>query len=425
MSSFPCCSTWEALTAHLDSLGLFRIKPGLERVYAGIERLGLAGSTMGMVHIVGTNGKGSTAAFLHAVATAHGRSTGVFTSPHFLTPRERIRVRGKMISRETWVDLANAVYGACPGVDFSYFELLTLMAMLAFVREGVDLAIMEAGLGGTWDATSAFGYDLTLITPIGMDHEQILGSTIEAIARDKAGAIQGGEVVCGPQHKNVADILRSRACEKGAGFHYPDLDPDADAPGEPLYDSEGTIMDLTRASLGLAGPFQKTNALLALYGWSVFARLKGWSFSALECMQGLANATHPGRIQVIYNNPTFLLDGAHNFMGLEALADSLVQMDFRPDIMIFSCMEDKNILDHLSMVTGLCAGPILVPAIPNNHRAMDPQRLTAMLGNRAIPCSGMQEALDRIGRTDTRVLVCGSLYLLGEFFRIRPEGLAC
>jgi dihydrofolate synthase/folylpolyglutamate synthase len=112
-------------------------------------------------------------------------------------------------------------------------------------------------------------------------------------------------------------------------------------------------------------------------------------------------------------------------MGLEALAASLVQMDFRPDIMIFSCMEDKNILDHLSMVTGLCAGPILVPAIPNNHRAMDQQELARRLGTLAIPCSDMQEALDRIGWTDTRVLVCGSLYLLGEFFRIRPEGLAC
>ena len=424
----PFFPDWESFAGHLDSLGLFRMQPGLERVVAGIERLGLEHPSPGMVHIVGTNGKGSTAAFLHAVATAHGLTTGVFSSPHFVTPRERILIDGDMLSKQEWVDLANQVYAGCAGIDFSYFELLTLMAMLAFVREGVDLAIMEAGLGGTWDATSAFGYDLTLVTPVGLDHETVLGSTIEAIATDKAGAIQGGDVVCAFQEQGIADIFRKRAKEKGAGFHHlSDF-----VPADPLKGGfvcpDGKVMDMDRIRLGLAGSFQKTNAMLALAGWSVFTRFKGWPFSALKCMQGLANAVHPGRMQVIHGDPTFLLDGAHNLMGLEALAESLEHMDFRPDAMIFSCMEDKNLLNDPDLVKGLCAGQILVPNIPGNARAMDAHRLAGMLGDRAVACSDMQDALDRLGKSGTvgtigkRVLVCGSLFLLGEFFKDGEKG---
>jgi dihydrofolate synthase/folylpolyglutamate synthase len=425
MASSSFFASWDALCAHLDSLGLFRIKPGLERVHAGIHRLGLDRLSLHTVHIVGTNGKGSTAAFLHALAVAHGRSTGVFTSPHFVTPRERIRIGGEMLSREAWVDLANAVYEACPEIDFSYFELLTLIAVLAFAREGVELAILEAGLGGRWDATSAFAHDLTLITPIGLDHEAVLGPTVEAIAADKAGAIQGGVVISAPQQEGIETILHARAAEKQARFMYLSEDMITHPQDTFFTGAHEEIPDITSVRLGLAGDFQRTNALIALHGWSVFTRLKGWPFSALKCMQGLACARHPGRMEIIPGNPTFLLDGAHNLMGLEALAHALKRMDFCPETMIFSCMGDKNLLENLPLVTGLCPGPIMVPAIPDNHRAMDPQRLAAMLGTRAFACANMQEAIHRIGTTDTRVLVCGSLYLLGEFFRIRPEALGC
>ncbi|WP_462326029.1 bifunctional folylpolyglutamate synthase/dihydrofolate synthase [Desulfoplanes sp.] len=410
---------WASFAAHLDSLGLFRMKPGLERVVAGIERLGLGNPSQGMVHIVGTNGKGSTAAFLHAMARAHGRTSGVFSSPHFVTPRERILIDGNMLSEHEWIDLANRVYASCPRVDFSYFELLTLMAMLAFVRNRVDLVIMEAGLGGTWDATSAFVHDLTLVTPVGLDHEHVLGSTLEAIATDKAGAIQGGEVVCAPQEEGIADLFRKRAEEKGAGFHRLSDVVAPDHSHDGFVCPAGKIMDMDHTELGLAGPFQKTNGMLALAGWSVFTRFKGWPFSALNCMQGLTKAVHPGRMQVIEGDPTFLLDGAHNLMGLRALAVGLGHMDFCPDVMIFSCMEDKNLLDDLELVRGLCGGRILVPNIPGNDRAMDGRQLAGLLGSRAVGCVNMQEALDWVGTPCKRVLVCGSLFLLGEFFRIR------
>ncbi len=395
------------------------MQPGLERVVAGMQALGLATSSLGMVHILGTNGKGSTAAFLEAIAMAHGRTCGVFTSPHLVTPRERIRMKGEMLSPEAWVGLANTVYRACPDIDFSYFELLTLMAMLAFVEQGVDLAIMEAGLGGTWDATSAFSYDLTLITPVGLDHEQVLGSTIEAIARDKAGAIHGGEVVCAPQQQGVTRIFQNRSREQGAGFHALADDGAANdwgggcEVGEPLE-------NLGHVDLGLAGAFQLDNARLALAGWSFLTQFKGWSFSPLKCMQGLAKARHPGRMQIIKGNPTFLLDGAHNVMGMKALAASLARMDFCPDLMIFSCMKDKNLLDNIHLIKDLCTGSILVPGLPDNDRAMNADQLATKLGSRAIACDTMQEALTRIKPSCNNVLVCGSLFVLGAFFCAHP-----
>jgi dihydrofolate synthase/folylpolyglutamate synthase len=416
MSSSPFFPTWESLAGHLDSLGLFRMKPGLERVHEGMMRLNLAKPSMALVHIVGTNGKGSTAALLHAIASAHGYTTGVFTSPHFVTPRERIRIGGEMLSREVWLDLAHEVYAACPHLDFSYFELLTLMAMLAFERHGVDLAIVEAGLGGTWDATSVFPHDVTLVTPVGLDHEQVLGPTLEAIAKDKAGAIRGGEVVCAPQQPGIADIFRTRADAQGAGFREIPRDGGFVCP-------DGSMLDLDQMQLGLAGTFQKTNARLALAGWSVCSRIRGWSFSPLECMQGLSGARHPGRMQIIPGNPRVLLDGAHNLMGLTALGRSLHELHFDPEVMIFSCMKDKNLLEHLDMVRALCPGLILVPAIPGNTRAMEPQELARLLGPRARACSGMHEALDILGKNAQRGLVCGSLFLLGEYFRLRPDTL--
>ncbi|MFA7164418.1 MAG: bifunctional folylpolyglutamate synthase/dihydrofolate synthase [Desulfoplanes sp.] len=417
-------SSWAHFVSHLDSLGLFRMKPGLERVHAGIERLGLSRGQGNRIHIVGTNGKGSTAAFLESIARAHGHSTGLFTSPHFITPRERIRITGQLLSEEHWIDLANAVYAACPDVDFSYFELLTLMGMLAFERAGVDVVIMETGLGGTWDATSAFSYDLTLMAPIGLDHEALLGHDLETIAADKAGAITGGNVLCGRQEESVLKIIKARADAQGATFYRGNT-------GVPLGDDQSFTIDndhkliMSPEHLGLKGLFQQDNALLALQGWSIFVGARGWPFLPLKCREGLARVKHPGRMQLLPGTPTFLLDGAHNKMGLAALETALHAMDFVPDYMIFSCMGDKNILQCLEQVQRLCpAGPILIPQIRNNDRAVNAKQLAALLGQRAQSCNDMQAALDLVAGQDSKILICGSLYLLGEFFRIKPEELA-
>jgi dihydrofolate synthase/folylpolyglutamate synthase len=411
-------SSWSSFASHLDSLGLFRMKPGLERMHAGIEKLGLSRSPQGRVHVVGTNGKGSSAAFLESIARAHGRTTGMFTSPHFITPRERIRINAGMLTEEEWLVYANNVYTTCPEIDFSYFELLTLIAMLAFEDAEVDIAIFEAGLGGTWDATSAFSHELTIMTPIGLDHESILGPDLATIAGDKSGAITGGHVLCGHQDHAVTKIITARASAQGAIFHDTDAYT-ARCDGQLLFCHNGHEVSVTPETLGLKGPFQQDNAMLGLQGWFIFSAGRGWPFLPLKCKEGLARVKHPGRMQLIQGSPTFLLDGAHNQMGLQALETSLQAMHCVPECMIFSCMEDKNILQCLEQVKRLCPqGSILVPQITDNERAVDAGHLAALLGDRAQACPDMEAALNLVAGQKSTVLICGSLYLLGEFFRI-------
>ena len=168
---------------HLDALGLFHMDFGLDRVRNALDALGLLTPPFVTVQIVGTNGKGSTSTFLSCVARAHGLKVGLYTSPHFVTPRERIRINGTMLPADRWPVLADRVMEAAP--NLTYFEFLTALGLLAFAEAGVDLVVMEAGLGGHYDATTAMPVQAVCFTPIGMDHEKILGPTLTDIASDK------------------------------------------------------------------------------------------------------------------------------------------------------------------------------------------------------------------------------------------------
>lgn len=174
---------------HLDSLGLFHMDMGLSRVRRAMAALGLTRPPFRVVQILGTNGKGSTAAFLASLCTAHGCKTGLYTSPHFVSPEERIRIDGTPWPGARWPEPANAVMAAAP--DLTYFEFLTVLALLVFAREKAEVAILEAGLGGRYDATTAVDADMLCFTPMAMDHKDVLGPTLTHIATDKAGAVRG------------------------------------------------------------------------------------------------------------------------------------------------------------------------------------------------------------------------------------------
>ncbi|MDR2695925.1 MAG: bifunctional folylpolyglutamate synthase/dihydrofolate synthase, partial [Deltaproteobacteria bacterium] len=166
-------TSYQDVLAHLDTLGMFHMDLRLERMERGLRALGLLSPPYAVAQVLGTNGKGSTASFLASLGKAHGIKTGLFTSPHLISPRERIRINGEMLSEERWVELARRVLPAVP--EHTWFECVCLMAVLAFAEEGVGLAVMEAGLGGRSDATSALPANLTCFTPIGYDHMDVLG----------------------------------------------------------------------------------------------------------------------------------------------------------------------------------------------------------------------------------------------------------
>ena len=194
---------YQAFETYLNGLGLFHMEFGLHRMEAALAALSLTTLPHLAVQVVGTNGKGSTGAFLAALLAAHGLPTGLYLSPHFQSVRERILMAGKQLSESEWLEAANAVLAATAPYGekgkLTYFELLTVMAAWLFTNQGAEAAIYEAGLGGAGDATTALSRDVLLVTPIGMDHAAVIGPTLADIARDKARAMHPGTLaVTGP-----------------------------------------------------------------------------------------------------------------------------------------------------------------------------------------------------------------------------------
>ncbi len=399
---------------YLDSLGLFHMDLGLGRIETCLKGLGLQQPDFLVAQVVGTNGKGATAAYLATLAAAHGLRTGLFTSPHFVHPRERIRIlapgQDRMVSEADWLEAANAcvAHSGTEGAQrLTYFELLTAMATRVFARAKVDLAVFEAGLGGTYDATNALKQDLLVLTRIGLDHENVLGPTIEAIAADKAGAMRDqGRVVSAPQRPAVENVLRKNADVRRVSLTFL---PKPETPSHNYLDS---------------------SFALACATWETLSPLGRHACHAGLFAQARASTRLSGRLQQVpasHTYPNLLLDGAHNADGLEALRRYLHTQLEPPKAIIFTSMQDRPIERLAPLVNTLADCPILVPQLPGNPRAWDAPELALHLGPNASPCEDLNDALNTAqyccgpARNGGLCVICGSLYLLGAFFSLYPE----
>lgn len=420
MPKLPEFKDFAAVDSHLGGLGFFYWDLSLARIRRTLHWLEDLVPDMksrpAAAHIVGTNGKGSTATFLAALGQAHGLRTGLYTSPHFLSVRERVLVDGRPLPEDEWVVCANFVRQA-GGESLTYFEFVTALGAVAFARARVELLALEAGLGARNDAVTALPADVVLFTPMGLDHEGILGEGLAAISQDKAGALISGRgikaAITVEQEPTALDALQTAA----AGLVCPLL-----APAEIIAWPEG-------ASLGLAGAHQRGNAHLALAGWRWLAERFGFADSEEQHLAGLRRAFIPGRLQFITPDPAkgvpaLILDGAHNAHGLRALHSALQQLGLKPGAVIFSALADKDMSSAGAALSTLTDGPIFVPPVRDNPRAADPAALVALLGPRARSVSDLETALAlAVATTSERILVCGSLYLLGEFYTLHPEYL--
>ncbi|MDR2574648.1 MAG: bifunctional folylpolyglutamate synthase/ dihydrofolate synthase [Desulfovibrio sp.] len=403
---------------YLDSLGLFHMDLSLERVRQALADLGLERPPFVAVQVLGTNGKGSTASFLASLCTAHGCRSGLYTSPHFVSPLERIRIDGQPPSEEQWLQAANALCRRSR--PLTYFEWLTALAALLFRENKADVAILEAGLGGRYDATTALKADILCFTPIAMDHGNILGRTLLRIATDKAAAIRDGAVVVtAAQYPSAADCLAHAARKNNAPLHQ----------ARPL--PRGS-----RLESGLAGPHQLINAGLALAAWRLLAPMLGCDADNAEKQeQGLRNAFLPGRMQCLTGcgeYPDMLLDGAHNPHGMKALVEALRDAGIRPACAVFTCLADKDWRPAAMLLKRYLGGaPVYIPTL-RNPRAV-PAGEAASVWNSTAPqtarpvddLSGALSALNGITATSSvrPVLLTGSLYLLAEFFALYPAAL--
>ena len=389
----------------------------LERMRAALALRGNPERRFAAVHVAGTNGKGSTAAMVEAALRASGHRTGLYTSPHLVDFTERVRAGGRAIPRATVValvaELRAALEGA--GVALTHFEFVTLLAFEWYARIGVEVAVVEVGLGGRLDATNVLAPIATAITSIAYDHEEWLGDTLSAIAAEKAGIAKPAvPLVLGAVPPEAEATIRARAAEVGAPV-VPAEALEAAPDGLAFTSGEGLRWD--GLCLGLAGDFQRANAAVAL---ALLAAVEGrFPCPVAAVRAGLASVTWPGRLAVLREAPRVVVDGAHNPAGVAALARELPALvGDRPVVLVFAVMADKA---WRAMLDGLIPRARAAIVTRVGRRGLDPAALGAALAGRLPvtvepdPRAAIRAGCAAAGAAGALV-VTGSLFLVGEAY---------
>jgi len=404
---------------YLYGLQKYGIKFGLSKTSNLLEALGNPHHGQNYIHIAGTNGKGSVAAFIASILTESGLKVGLYTSPHLVRFTERFKINNEEISRETATALIEALKQAVrPEEPPTFFEATTAMALAFFAREKTDIAVMEVGMGGRLDATNVISPLLSVITNISMEHQFFLGSRLLDIAVEKGGIIKNGvDVVTGAGQPGVIHLFESICRERktriwrlGKDFQYR-----ATASGLHYY---GIKRRLHGLEPGLRGRFQNRNATVAL---ASLERLEAHGFHLLaqHIRNGLQKSRWPGRMQVVSGKPTIVLDGAHNPAAVRALSSSIrSDLDYRRLILVIGVMEDKDIGRMLKGIVPL--SDYVIYTRPVYARAAEPEVLLskgAPLGKPGEIVPRLTDAIEKakqIADPQALIVICGSLFTVGE-----------
>lgn len=405
---------------------------GLDRIRALLKRLGRPQDRLKIVHVAGTNGKGSTCACLASVLRAAGYRTGLFTSPFIEAFEERIQVDGVVISRDDLMDATLVVkehaeaLAAQTGDHPTEFELMTAVALVHFARRGCEAVVLEVGLGGRLDSTNVVeAPEVSVIARIGRDHTAMLGNTLAAIAAEKAGIIKPGvPVVSWPQDPEAMAVVEQVAAENGAPLTVPDLSQLEIGPVDDRVRSFSYRG--ARFQTRLLGSYQPANAALAIEVVQVL-RGRGWRIPDEALHAGIANAVWPGRFEIVDEGPerpTVVVDGGHNPQGARALVESLENLfpGVKP-VFVIGVLEDKDYPAMLEAVLPL--GSAFVAITPDNPRALPADKLARAIrwtGQDLLGCSAcvnpytarsVQDAMAHareLAGPDGLVCAFGSLY---------------
>ena len=337
-----------------------RIEPSLDRIKLLLDYLGNPQTTFRSIHIAGTNGKTSTSRMIDSLLQSFGIRTGRYTSPHLEDIRERISLNGEIITPEYFVYTYEDIKPYVELVDsqsehpLSYFEVLTGMAFAAFADAPIDVAIIECGMGGAWDATNVIDSDVAVMTPIGLDHQEYLGNTIAEIAHTKAGIFRAGKPsVLAHQSREAAEVLiRESATIESIplreGLDFSLLHRDV-AVGGQLLTIQGIGGTYDEIFLPLHGRHQASNATLALTALEAFLGGGAQRLDVDVVRDGFANVSSPGRLEVVHRNPTIIIDAAHNPHGVIALREALSEeFSFDRLIAIVAILGDKDVTNFLA-----------------------------------------------------------------------------
>jgi dihydrofolate synthase/folylpolyglutamate synthase len=408
--------TYQETLSHIYGLARFGMKPGLTRIATLLTALGNPHHRTSAVHVAGTNGKGSTASFLASIVAAGGYRVGLFTSPHLIRFTERIRINGAEIAEDAVVRLAERVLRAAPP-GATFFEIVTALALLHFAEERVDLVVLEAGMGGLMDATNAVSGILSVIAPVSLDHSEYLGATIAEIALEKAGIAKPGRpLVVSPQPPEAFEVLARVCAELECTMYRQGSDFTASWRADGLA-YRGLNVDLAGVKPGIPGRYQVVNAASALCAAELLNNL-GFKLDEVPLQRGIETARWPGRMELFGGPPRFLLDGAHNAAGGEALADALADIPRDRLFIVAGVMEDKDAEGILGPLLPLAAEVFAVS--PGMERAMPSAKLATLCRGRGAVCSdagpvatGLSMAGGAAGENDL-IVVCGSLFTVGE-----------
>lgn len=413
-------SSFEKLIMENSSPG---IKPGLERIEKLLNLIGNPQNKFPAIHVVGTNGKGSTAAFLNSILSSSGYKTALYTSPHLTSPGERLLINGEQLSENEWVDCAEQIVEVIKNDSDisvsppSYFEVLTAVAFKLIEKHEVDAAVIEAGLGGRLDATNTLGDVIaSVITSISIDHTEYLGETIEKIAFEKFSVVRDHRIaVYLGDNESLHKYFQGSILMRDARFRVISMSLEGNC-----YDLTWEQFQLNRLKTNLIGEFQIYNSALAAVASIISsARLPRINESTIRA--GLFSAVWAGRMELIpYDSGKkyILLDGGHNEDGISKLVKSVRELfkSYTKIAVVYAAMKDKDIFGCLSHINKLFA-PLFLTKVPQNERCASIKDLEVVARTFSwVEISCYEDALDAVNTAKKHydlVLICGSLYFIG------------
>jgi dihydrofolate synthase/folylpolyglutamate synthase len=418
--------TYDEALVFLKGRERYGIKFGLSNIDRLAKALGRPERRYASLLVAGTNGKGSTVALSESILRASGLRTGRYTSPHLRFVEERIAIDGRPIPREEFAAVVSRVAETAEGLfegepDGSaptYFEAMTAAAFLAFADREVEVAVLEVGMGGRFDATNIAPAGVSVIAPIGFDHEQFLGGTLAAIASEKAAIIKEGRpVVVGRLEPEALEVVRREAKLKRAplisALEGMEVRGEESSEGQRVW-LKTPARDYGILDLPLSGPHQIDNLALAVRAVECYSD----SLTIESVARGVAATEWPGRLQRIEGKPALLLDAAHNVMATEALARYLESHPHEKRVLLFGVMKDKRVWEMLERLLPLVSH--FIATRPEMSRARDPEKLARFAKERGIPAEAVRSPEAALARArevagpEGEVLVAGSIFLLGE-----------
>ncbi len=407
----------------LFELRRFGIRPGLTNIKKILKHLGNPHKELNFIHIAGTNGKGSTAAFLHSILNHSGYNTGLYTSPHLIDFCERIRIRNTQISKQKVTGLIQYIKKVCCDnsiKNVTFFEFTTALAFLYFKQSNADPVVIETGLGGKYDSTNIIRPLVSVITNIGLEHQKYLGNTLSQITAEKGGIIKKKRpVVSGVKQKGSRIILKDLACNSGSDIYFYGRDFRTKVHSDKTFNYISSFFKIKHIESGLIGKHQITNASLAIKSSEILIN-SGYSISESNIRNGIKKTFWPGRLELISKNTRILLDGAHNPSAWKQLKSTIHDnFNFKRLFLIIGVLEDKNIKSLIKiMIPGSYKALFSEPKINRAAGKEVLKKYIVFSDNNGLfwydtTALALEMALKEADQNDL-VLVTGSLFIVGE-----------